>query len=60
MCDRTKTEILARELCIEYYLGLSRNATDMKYTREEFIDKYWSSWKAQANRVLDILPKHKD
>lgn len=58
MCDRSKVEILARELCIERYAGMK--ASDNVVTDiETFTDKFWKRWEKQSIQLLETLEKHK-
>jgi len=61
MCDRTKVEVLARELSIEYRSGkLSEGTRYTNYTNgKDFTENNWKRWKKTAQKLLIILEKHK-
>lgn len=62
MCDRTKSEVLARELCIEFWAGKHHEQTgfDRNGTLQEFVETNWENWLNRAKRIVNILDKHKD
>lgn len=63
MCDRTKSEILARELCIEFWAGQD-NIDRVRGNRTEnlnsFVESNWHKWLEHSNRVILMLDKHKE
>ena len=61
MCNRSKIEVMARELAIEYFLGMSKaTQQDEQFNIKERVDKHWAQWKPQAHRLLQHLNEHKD
>jgi len=61
MCDRTQTEILARELAIEFFIGMNKALLkEERLDVKENVEKYWSQWNSQAERILTSLPSHKE
>jgi|GEM_PF-5329674 len=56
MCDRTKAEVLARELCIEHY---GASIGEAKALRNRVEDN-WTRWIPKSIEILEILEKHND
>jgi len=57
MCDRSKVEILARELCIEFYAGKKTVTNDLP-SISTFTDSNWREWENIAITLLETLEKH--
>lgn len=67
MGDRTKTEVLARELTMEHYTGFRRG---MGYAKgkdavlydepNEYVEKFYQNWIETANRLLETLEQHEE
>lgn len=69
MCDRTKVEVLARELALEYYNGFrmtehrhpeTERLIIGKETIRDAVERNWSIWEPTAKRILENLGEHKD
>lgn len=64
MCDRTKAEVLARELAAQYWLGkLSECEEDEpRYTNystlESFCEGTYKNFMKDAERIIKVLDKH--
>ena len=59
MCDRTKQEILARELAYTFYRGTQE--TFVSYpSPNHFVDKHYETFMKWAKDTLQTLEKHKD
>lgn len=61
MCDRTKTEILARTLAYTFFKGMKMG--DPTLPKNYVIDnteKYWKNWVEVARSDLEVLEKHND
>lgn len=64
MCDRTKAEVLARELAVQYWLGkLSECDGKPRYTNytsmRDFCENTYTNFMDDANKILETLEKHK-
>ena len=59
MCDRTKAEVLARELVYMYYLGISEDSPTM-ITVGSFVENNWKAYEEQARSILEELSRHDD
>ena len=58
MCERSKTEILARELCMVNYTAL-KSVGYSTLTMSDYVDKRWKLFLYRSNRILETLEKHK-
>lgn len=58
MCDRTKAEVLARELAIQRFIGFRQGtmeATPFEGSVETYVEKHWKKWEGAAKEILDSL-----
>lgn len=65
MCDRTKTEVLARELAFHRYTGMKvghiRTLTHKEYQEfDNYMGDYTNYFMKEARRILKSLAVHKD
>ena len=62
MCDRSKVEVLARELCIEYLAGLRKATRDTaevhQLSTSDYVEKWWKHWEAHATKLIEVLDDH--
>lgn len=61
VCERTKEEVLARELCIQHWYGMhtiDRNFFQANDVRG-YVEANWPRFHNTAKRVLETLEKHK-
>jgi len=59
MCDRTKTEVLARNLAFEYFRG-DNGPYDGHTSPTKLADLHWKRWERTAATLLEVLEKHND
>jgi hypothetical protein len=62
MCDRTKTEVLARELAIQRFIGFRQGTMEAKPFEgsvETYVEQHWKMWENAAKDILEILEHHK-
>jgi len=55
VCDRTREEVLARNLAFEYFRGKGLKDDEL-YKR---IDNAWITFLVTADKILDVLEEHK-
>lgn len=61
MCDRTKSEVLARELCIQYYVVSRWDIKSPENRRDNlksFVESNWNKWLDHSKRVINLLDNH--
>ena len=58
MCERSKSEILARELCILNYIAL-KSVGYSNTAMPEYVERDWKLYLFRANRILETLENHK-
>ena len=59
MCDRTKREILARELALSSWIGNRRAVLGVEYTdKVSFVEEKWEDMLNWADDLLESLDKH--
>lgn len=61
MCERTKVEVLARELSIEYWHGnVSGGGLNTNYTNvKDYVENNWHLRTEVAAELLETLEKHR-
>lgn len=60
MCERNKTEVLARELCLEFCAGKKAEDGIDVHNVKPFVEKHWTKWEKRAGRILRTLENHND
>jgi hypothetical protein len=63
MCDRSKTEVLARELAIEFASGFrvgTREAAPCEISIEDMVEQSYPRYLDAAHRLIETLEKHDD
>lgn len=62
MCDRSKVEVLARELCIEYWRGKrdhSDEPLDLRFENvRDYTEQNWKKWEGHALSLVQTLEEH--
>lgn len=61
MCDRNKTEVLARNLAFIYHKGMKRVDKSLPFTYPmDKAEQNWTQWTTTAENILETLNNHKD